>query len=155
MAGETYRLDGLAVPDQLRRLHGLLATAAAEHPQVDPGALMALETAALEVANNVVEHARPLGQVRWRFEVRVEEDRVVAELSDSGEAGDTPWLPPAGRAAASGSTASGTLVVGGPADDLEETGRGLPLAAALLDDLAYRREPGRNVWTMRKALGGR
>lgn len=153
MAGETYRLDGLAVPDQLDRLHRLLATAAAEHPQVDPAALMALETAALEVANNVVEHARPRGQVRWSFEMTVGRDEVVAQLSDSGEAGDTPWLPTAGREDAAGSTASGTLVVGGLPDELEETGRGLPLAAALLDDLAYRREAARNVWTMRKHLG--
>lgn len=151
MAGELYRLDGLAVPDQLDRLHRLLATAAAEHPEVPTADVMALETAVLEVANNVVEHARPPGQVRWSLEVRVSSTELAAELADSGEAGPTPWL----AAHPDGGPSGTTPVEAAPMPDLwEETGRGLPLAAALVDELTYRREADRNVWSLRRALGG-
>lgn len=147
MAGEVHRLDGLAVPAELARLHDLLAEVAAAHPDLGPADLIAVETAVVEVAGNVVEHATPPGQVAWRLEVRVDPDGVTAELSDSGAAGTTPWLS---DGESSGTTSDQTLQVADMPDELAESGRGLPLAAALLDELTYRREDDRNVWTMRR-----
>jgi serine/threonine-protein kinase RsbW len=135
MTGE-YVLEGLAVPESLDLLHDLLERVGREHPDLDGGDLMLFETAVIEVAGNVVEHGRPPGGVAWTFRLSVLPDRLEATLSDSGE--EYP-----------GGTWGTTM----PDDPMQETGRGLPLATAVLDDLGYRRTAGANQWTMLRHRG--
>ena len=129
MTGD-YVLEGLAVPESLNLLHALLERVGQEHPDIDAADLMMFETAVIEVAGNVVEHGRPHGRVTWAFRLSVLPDRLEGELSDSGEEypGGT-WGPM-------------------PDDLLQEDGRGLALATAVLDRLDYRRSDGVNHWTM-------
>jgi serine/threonine-protein kinase RsbW len=125
-----YVLDGLAVPESLNLLHDLLERVGHENPDLDPADLMMFETAVIEVVGNVVEHGRPPGRVSWAFQLSVLPDRLEAQLSDSGE--EYPggaWgtaMPPV----------------------LQEDGRGLALATAVLDSLEYQRSAGANHWTM-------
>lgn len=130
MTGErAYALHGFAVPAELERLHDLLERVGHEHPEVEPLDLTLFETAVIEVAGNVVEHGRPPGEVRWSFSLEIADDCLVAVLSDSGQ------------------EFQGDLEVALP-DDLAESGRGLPLARAALDEFSYRREGGSNHWRM-------
>lgn len=131
MAGE-YRLTGLAVPASLDRLHLLLDDVRREHPEVAAGDLMMFETAIIEVHGNVVKHGRPEGQVTYAFELSVLPDRLQGFLATTGEA-----APDLSRVS--------ELV-----DDLAESGRGMWLARAALDDLAYARSGDRNTWRMVK-----
>jgi serine/threonine-protein kinase RsbW len=128
MAGD-YALQGFAVPEGVEDLHTLLDRAGAEHPDLDPSDLMLFETAVIEIANNVVEHGVPPGQVRWRFALHVLPGELRATLSDSGEA------------------FSGEID-GAMPDELAETGRGFPLAHAILDEIEYTRGDGANHWRM-------
>lgn len=130
MTGD-YVLEGLAVPETLNLLHDLLERAGREHLDLDRGDLMMFETAVIEVAGNVVEHGRPHGRVTWAFRLSVLPDRLEAQLSDSGE--EYP---------------GGTWGTAMPADLLQEDGRGLALATAVLDSLDYERSAGANHWTM-------
>ena len=130
MTGD-YILEGLAVPESLNLLHDLLERAGREHPDLDARDLMMFETAVIEVAGNVVEHGRPQGRVTWAFRLSVRSDRLEAQLSDSGE--EYP-----------GGTWGTTM----PADLLQEEGRGLALATAVLNSLDYERSAGANHWTM-------
>jgi serine/threonine-protein kinase RsbW len=130
MTGD-YLLDGLAVPESLNLLHDLLDLVGQEHPDIDGGDLMLFETAVIEVAGNVVEHGKPQGRVAWTFQLSVLHDQLLATLSDSGE--EYP---------------GGTWGIAMPEDLMLEDGRGLALATAVLDDLAYRRTDGVNHWTM-------
>lgn len=128
MAGD-YSLDGWAVPEGLEELHSIIDRAATDHPDVSRDDLNMLETAVIEVAGNVVEHGRPVGEVRWSFQLAVTREQLKVTLTDDGH------------------------VYEGPLDadmpgELEEAGRGLPLASLVLDDLAYERRGGVNVWTM-------
>lgn len=132
MAGDVYDLEGLAVPGEIDRLHELLEQAAAQHPHVPASDVMLFETAVIEIANNVVEHGRPEGEVAWHFRLVVEPTSLRAELSYSGQE-YTGWVPGVDHEMP---------------DALDESGRGLPLASAVLDELGYRREPDANVWTM-------
>jgi serine/threonine-protein kinase RsbW len=134
MAGD-YTVHGLAGPESLGLLHELLERVAADHPEVSPDDLMLLETAVIEIAGNVVEHGRPPGEVRYVFELAVRRDRLEATLSDSGEAVRDP-------------------VGGAMPDDSAETGRGLPLARAALDELTYVRGDDGNRWRMVKRCAG-
>jgi len=135
VSGE-YLLEGLAVPESLNLLHDLLERVGREHPDLEPGDLLMFETAVIEVAGNVVEHGRPPGDVTWSFRLAVLPDRLEATLSDSGE--EYP-----------GGTWGTTM----PADLLQEDGRGLALATAVLDSLEYERAAAANHWTMLRSRG--
>jgi serine/threonine-protein kinase RsbW len=128
-----YVLEGLAVPESLDLLHDLLERVGSEHPDIDAGDLMMFETAVIEVAGHVVEHGRPPGDGTWAFRLSVRPDRLEAQLSDSGE--EYP---------------GGTWGTSMPTDLLQEDGRGLALATAVLDALEYERSAGVNHWTMRR-----
>lgn len=127
MAGD-YRVDTLAVPETLNLLHDLLDRVRVDHPDVEATDLMLFETAVIEIANNVVEHGRPPGTIRYSFTLDVDPDKLRGHLTDGG-----PPLPQS--------------VVSMP-DPESEHGRGLALARIALDDLAYERVDDHNEWTM-------
>ncbi|QAY69067.1 ATP-binding protein [Xylanimonas protaetiae] len=134
MSGESrYVLEGFAVPAQLEKVHRLLERAGADHPDVDPTDLMLFETAVIEIANNVVEHGRPAGEVRWRLTLKVSDAQIEAELDDTGQE-FTPGLD---------------AVM--PGEDAE-SGRGLALAGAVLDMIELERAGGENHWRMVRRL---
>ncbi len=128
MSGEPYTLSGLAVPEGLDSLHDLLARAALDHPSLPSGDVMMLETAVMEIAGNVIEHGKPSGAVAWNFTLEVGPP-LRATLADSGEEYVETWT-------------------GEMPDELAESGRGLALAVAVLDQLLYERRDTINVWTM-------
>ncbi len=127
MGGE-YRVDTLAVPETLNLLHDLLDRVRDENPDVEATDLMLFETAVIEIANNVVEHGRPPGTIRYSFTLDVESDQLLGHLSDGGPPLDDPHAPM-------------------PGPD-SENGRGLALARSALDDLVYERVGEHNKWTM-------
>ncbi len=134
MTGD-YVLEGLAVPQTLDALHDLLERVGAEHPELAAADLMLFETAVIEVAGNVVEHGRPPGEVRWTFRLEVRPDGLQARLSDGGA--EYP---------------GGTWGTEMP-DAMDEDGRGLALATAVLDSLTYERTADANHWTMVRRSG--
>ncbi len=127
MAGE-YRVDTLAVPETLNLLHDLLDRVRVEHPELESTDVMLFETAVIEIANNVVEHGRPPGTIRYSFVLDVDSDKLLGHLSDGG-----PPLAGAERSMP---------------DITSENGRGLALARVALDDLEYERVGDHNEWTM-------
>ena len=118
MTGD-YRLSGLAVPESLDRLHDLLEQVRSDHKDLDENDLSMFETAIVEIHGNVVQHGVPPGEVRYVFELTVEGDQLVGMLADTGDT--APDL-----------SESGTLP-----DELAESGTGLWLAQAALDELDY------------------
>ena len=129
MAGE-YALRGLAVPESLNLLQDLLEQVRREHPELDETDVSMFETAIVEIHGNVVEHGHPPGQVIYAFELEVSSDRLVGILADTGVA--APDL-------------SGMDEL---PDEMAESGRGLWLAKATLDDLQYARAGDRNTWKL-------
>ncbi len=129
MAGD-YALHGFAVPSSLNLLHDLLERVRADHPDVAERDLSMFETAIVEIHGNVVEHGRPPGSVIFAFELSLEPDRIVGILADTGIA--APEL-------------SGFHEL---PDAMAESGRGLWLARATLDELHYARTGGRNTWKL-------
>lgn len=129
MAGDDYAFEGLAVPEELGRVHDLLEQAAAEHPEVPAMDLTLFETAVIEIANNVVEHGRPAGEVEWRLTLKVGKEAIEAELYDNG----MEFTP------------SGPAVM--PDADVE-SGRGLAIAEAVLDGMEVERSERGNHWRL-------
>jgi serine/threonine-protein kinase RsbW len=119
-----------AEPRALDRVHDAVAELWTEVPGVGPADRMAFETALVEVAGNVVRHACDGPGLDLTVDLAVRADRLEAHLRDRGRRSEARLedvaLP----------------------GELEESGRGLALAAALVDELAYRREGPVNHWTV-------
>jgi serine/threonine-protein kinase RsbW len=129
MTGD-YRLSGLAVPESLDLLHELLEQVRTDHQDLDENDLSMFETAIVEIHGNVVRHGRPPGEVRYAFQLTVENDQLVGVLADTGD------------------TAPDLSEPGVLPDELSESGRGLWLAQATLDQLDYLRVGNRNTWKL-------
>lgn len=151
MAGE-YHLEGLAVPESLDRLHDLMHRVREEHAEVDETMLMLFETAIIEIHGNVVQHGRPQGQVLYTFDLDVREDRLVGLLADNGEAlpdlSQQSGLLGADPAGDAGEDPGAEL--GDEVSEDAESGRGMRLARAALDEMDYARRNDQNTWRMVK-----
>lgn len=135
MSSDDYTTYGPATVETLEQIQQLIEHARSNHPGLPASDLIRFETAVIEVADNVVHHGRPPGQVFIEFTLVIGSDRIAATLCDTGDE-FTPDL---------------SAEMPDP-DLLLESGRGLPLARKLLDELDYRREGDRNVWTMARHL---
>ncbi|MGN6087866.1 MAG: ATP-binding protein [Actinomycetales bacterium] len=127
--GEGTFLNGVAGPAAVERVHDAVAGAARACPSAADA--MAFETAVMEVIGNLVEHA--VGAA-FTLEVRVGPESLEAVVEDDGE---PPLLPPGGLDA---------IPV------WAESGRGLGIARAALDELRLERRGDRNRWVMRREV---
>lgn len=111
----------------------------AQHDDIDAATRMRVEVAAVEVLTNIVEHAfaldtaaRVTEQRRITSALVVADGEVQVSFCDNG-------LP------AELDLSRVTL----PDDDMAESGRGLAMALASVDELSYDRAGGRNFWRLR------
>lgn len=127
------KLTGL--DDALHTLHHSidLLRDSAQRP-IDEHALMLFETALGEIGANVLTHGRPGGHHEdVDYVLRFDGDSASAQFADRGPAVEehlSREMP----------------------DPLSESGRGLPMARALLDDLGYERVGDVNTWRLVKRL---
>jgi serine/threonine-protein kinase RsbW len=121
-------LRALGVPASLDAVHALLHRAWGQHPDVAQDDRMRFEIAVVEVAGNVVEHAGDPEPVDFDLALRVGDDRLEARFRDAGKPVDievrTATMP----------------------DPLAESGRGVALALATVDELTYWHDGAANHW---------
>lgn len=130
------RLELPAEPEALDAAHDALDAAWAAHPEIGTGERIRFVTALMEILGNVVEHA-------YAPEVRDHERRLEVEVEHDGAGGLRGTIGDNGQPAA----LDLSEVVMPDAD--AESGRGLALALASLDELSYERVGSRNVWLLR------
>jgi len=132
-------LSGPATPEMLDLVHAVLERLWADHDDVSQGDRARFETAVIEILGNIVEHAYrldpsddPDDESARRFDVSLvaTDEELVASFGDNG-------MP----------VALDLSNVTMPDEDAE-SGRGLALAAAAVDDLSYERVQGRNHWRL-------
>lgn len=122
----------VAGPEALNQIDRFLDALWSSHPRVPPSTRFRLGIAVTEIATNVVKHAtrglaRPVDLQMWAV---VRADDVLVTLVDDG-------IP-----------APDGLLDREMPPELDECGRGVPLARATLRTLQYRRSDGLNVWTL-------
>lgn len=131
-------LGAPANPAMLDLAHALIEQLWATHPDVAERDRARFETAVIEILGNIVEHAfaadstAETGDPARRFDIVLgaTDEELLASFCDNGlpiELDLSDLAMP---------------------DELAESGRGLALAAAALDDLAYERVDGRNLWRL-------
>lgn len=125
----TVRLS--SPPGDVDDIHDFLASIWAASPGVSDVDRISLETALVELAANVLRHADVDGAgLTCEVAIAVDRDRITVSMRDTGEPGDIALV--------------GLEM---PALDAE-SGRGLPLIDALVDEVEYGREGDHNVWRM-------
>jgi serine/threonine-protein kinase RsbW len=128
-------LSAPATPEIMDLVHGMIEHLWTTHPDIGERDRARFEMSVIEVLGNIVEHAYAAEEThpsarRFQIALAATGDRLVARLSDNG-------LPVA-------LDLSGAVMP----DALAESGRGLALATAALDDLAYHRVGDRNLWDL-------
>lgn len=123
-----HELCCAARPECLDDVHRLLVQLWDAAPDVGGVDRIMVETAVVEIAANIVEHAPDGWPVELTLRVAVHTDRVEARFHDDGR----PALIDPGAAVL-------------PADLMAEHGRGLAVARAA-GKLTYCRRDGTNVW---------
>lgn len=128
-------LSAPATPEMLDLVHAVLERLWEAHPDVETVDRVRFETAVIEILGNIVEHAYELdapaaGSRRFDVVLTATPTELVASFGDDG-------IP----------MAIDLSSVAMP-DDLAESGRGLALAMAAVDDLSYERDGGRNLWRL-------
>lgn len=126
-----------ARPPSVELVHAAVAQLWTQHESVDSQVRIRFEMAVVEIFANIVEHAFRSdlalpedGTRRLELSLLATDDEVTAEFSDNGQPAEldlsTATLP----------------------DEEADSGRGLAMALAALDDLRYRRVGGRNRWSL-------
>lgn len=134
-ATEGFRtLDLAAPPDDVNSVHGLLEQVWAEHEHVGMMDRISFETALIELSANVIVHADSGNGICCSVTVMVSEDRIEAQLIDSGQEGEI------------------RLEARELPDDFAESGRGIPLITALVDVIRYERTADGNRWYLSRKL---
>lgn len=124
-------------PGDVNTVHDMLEQVWNDVPEIGPEDRLKFEIAVIELASNVMRHADTGSGVVCALVIQTYPDRITATLSDSGEPGEVTLV---GR----------TL----PKDALAESGRGIPLIQALVDELRYDSDDGFNHWHITRMLGG-
>ena len=130
----THTLRMTAPPDDVDTVHRLLGSVWADVPSVPVEDQFRFETALIELASNVIRYAGAGKGVSCTLTIDNFEDRIEAMLTDTGEPGDMQ------------------LVGRSMPDDLAESGRGILLIQALVDELSYDRHNGHNYWRIMRKL---
>lgn len=129
-------LSAPATPEMLDLLHAVLEQLWASHQDVGTTDRVRFETAVIEILGNIVEHAYEIdatvapGSRRFDVTLTATDTELVATFGDDGV--------PMGI----------DLSAVAMPDDLAESGRGLAIAMASVDDLSYERVDNRNLWRL-------
>ena len=134
-------LSAPADPETMDLVHAVLEQLWAVHDDVSDRDRGRFETAVMEILGNIIEHAYQLddgaqattpadGPRRFDIVLAATDDELVATFGDNG-------MPVA---------LDLSNIVMPDAD--AESGRGLALAAAAVDDMSYERVQGRNHWRL-------
>lgn len=134
---EHWILDTLAGPHTLAEIDAALEQTWLQHAHVPEAVRIQVGIAVAEIGANIIEHGGRAGPVRMRMRVRVLPTEVWVEFADDG--------PPARV----------DLSTVAMPDVTADRGRGLALAQAVLEKLAYQRNAF-NHWTLvSKQFGSR
>ena len=123
-----HSLTAPAESASLEQVHAALEALWGEYDDVTPSDRILFETAVIEIAGNIAQHASAGVPLQFTLNLWVEPDRVEAEFRDHGRRVDID------------------LDVVVLPDDSAESGRGLAMARAAVDELQYRRDGSTNHW---------
>lgn len=127
---EIHQLHACVDPDCLGKVHNLLAQMWSTSPDVSELDRIMFETAVMEIAANIVQHASDESLTNCNLILEVYPDRLDAHFKDDGR------------------IAHVDVTAAELPETFAESGRGLALAKAAVDVLTYERLNGDNYWKL-------
>ena len=121
-------------PDDVNTVHNLLELVWRDSPQIRADERLRFEMALIELASNVMRHADAGTGVSCTVTIEMSPHEIRATLSDTGEVGQIE------------------LTNRSMPDEFAESGRGIPLVQALVDELRFDREGGLNHWHISRRI---
>lgn len=132
------RLSINATYQDVRKIDQVLVDLLAGAGDIDETTIHSIELAVHEIATNIVDHAYSEDQA-GAIEASLalsggSQRRLTVELSDAGKPFDAAKVAPVNL------------------ESPQESGYGLFLAEALMDEVHYERQAGRNIWRLTKRV---
>ncbi|TFD61516.1 ATP-binding protein [Cryobacterium suzukii] len=140
----THTLTLVSPPDDVNAVHALLETVWADATHVSATDRCSFETALIELASNVFRHADTGSGVTCGLRLEVSDVSLDARLSDTGATSKELF---AVKIPGSAGVDAREMP-----DGLSESGRGIALIQALVDELEYSRDGDLNHWHIVRAL---
>ncbi|MCY7413445.1 MAG: SpoIIE family protein phosphatase [Salinibacterium sp.] len=129
-----YSLRIKTPPDDVNLVHELLETVWGASPEIPVEERNRFETALIELASNVIRHSSSSAAVSCVLSIRSSPGHLEAELRDTADPGDVELV--------------GRMMP----DELAESGRGIPLIQALVDELEYSHDGSFNLWRITRTF---
>ena len=130
---DVYTITIASPTDDIEKVHEMLEAVWAKSPSVSSTDRLSFETALIELSSNVIRHADDGSGIRCVLTVGVSDARIEARLTDTGLASTVELV---GR----------TMP-----EELAESGRGIALIRALVDELEYVRSGSSNHWRISRS----
>jgi serine/threonine-protein kinase RsbW len=131
--GGDYTITIATPTDDIEVVHSMLESVWAKSPSVSATDRLSFETALIELSSNVIRHADDGSGIQCVLTVGVSDARIEARLTDTGVASevelDGRTMPEA----------------------FAESGRGIALIKALVDELEYVRSGSINHWRISRS----
>ena len=121
-------------PDTLDRVHDLMDEIWRGSPEISKEDQISFETALIELMSNVFIHADSGSGIACTLTVGISDNAISASIRDTGEPGEIQ------------------LSLSSMPDEFAESGRGLALIKALVDELSYERENEQNHWKIMRRI---
>lgn len=119
-------------PGDVNTVHEYIERIWAARPDLDPVDRVSFETALIELATNVIQHADDGNGVQAVVSITVTEHHIRGCISDMSMAADV------------------NLAMREMPDEYEESGRGIAIIQRLVDVLHYERRDDENLWVVEK-----
>lgn len=139
-----HTLTLISPPDDVNTVHALLQTVWADAAHVSATDRCSFETALIELASNVFRYADTGSGVTCGLRLEVSDVSLDARLSDTGATAAELFAAKIPGAAG--------LDARQMPDELSESGRGIALIQALVDELEYTRDGDLNRWHISRRL---
>lgn len=127
-----YRRHLSVPPDDVNAVHEFLSIIWAENPHISSRDQFSFETAIVELVANIISYSEATSGVTCEVVIETSEGQIDATISDNGELVelelDEHIMP----------------------DELSESGRGIPLMRALVDEFSFDTSDNRNTWRLLK-----
>lgn len=130
----TYRRHLSVPPEDINAVHEFLRSIWAENPHIPPRDQLRFETAIIELVANVILYSVATSGGTCEVIIETSESKIDAIITDNGELAalelDEHIMP----------------------DEFSESGRGIPLMRALVDELSFDTSENKNIWRMSKSF---